>query len=73
MQRTKRTIEEFRVNGEELAELLKLTPSRISQLTTAGVFSRGEDGLFDLTTAISEYERSLFRPSGRGYGPMGVD
>jgi hypothetical protein len=60
MKRVKKTIEEFRLNASELAEALKLSKGRISQLTSAGVLERGEDGLYDLSTALVCYERSLW-------------
>jgi hypothetical protein len=59
MKRIKSTIEEFRATQTELAELLKLTPGRISQLTGT-VFERGGDGLYDVSQAVIAYERFLW-------------
>jgi hypothetical protein len=61
MKRVKTTVEEFWLSAAELAEALKLSPGRISQLTSAGVLERDRDGLYDLSLALICYERFLWR------------
>lgn len=61
MKRTTKKIEQFLLTGAELAEALKLSPGRISQLTTARVLERDKDGLYDLEFALHAYERFLWR------------
>jgi predicted XRE-type DNA-binding protein len=61
MKVVKRTIDEYRVNQAEIAELLGLSAGRISQLVSAGVFDRGDDGLFDVSQVVIAYERVIWQ------------
>jgi hypothetical protein len=62
MKRTKKVVEAVRCTAAELAEMFDLSPARISQLTTQGVFERGADKHYDLTLSLIGYERFLAHP-----------
>ena len=62
MKRFKEMREVVHLTGDELAGYLDLSPGRVSQLKSLGVFDLEDDGLFDLTKSLLMYERFLAHP-----------
>jgi hypothetical protein len=62
MKRKMVQVEQVWMNGEELAEALDLSPGRVSQLATLGVFEREKDG-FELGFSLRNYAKYILNPS----------
>jgi hypothetical protein len=53
--------EEIWMNGEELAYALDLSPSRVSELATLGVFEKEKDG-YELGFSLASYSKYILAP-----------
>jgi hypothetical protein len=55
----------MKLSRDEVADLLQLSPSRISQLTTEGVIHKDTNGRFTMWEVIREYFGHLYGECGR--------
>ncbi len=49
------------MNGDELAAALDLSPARVSQLASQGVFERHKDG-YELGFSLASYSKYILCP-----------
>jgi hypothetical protein len=61
MKRKMVQVEQVWMNGEELAEALDLSPARVSQLATLGVFEKHKDG-YELGFSVASYSKYILCP-----------
>jgi hypothetical protein len=62
MRRRMVQVEQTWMNGEELAEALDLSPSRVSELATLGVFERDNKLGFELGFSLRNYSKYILAP-----------
>lgn len=55
--------EEIWMNGKELARALDLSPARVSELATLGVFERDKTDGYELGFSLRNYAKYILNPS----------